>query len=491
MKLYTPQMFEECCKLLMNFNIPTTFLEKSIEIHFKNKLWMIERFKFKIENDYRIRIPMPLPTSEVNYELWDFVCKVCEVKSKETGNTYTPIDFTFIQDSRKNKFKFTKIFLSILDVLWEKHLHGTIRWFDRILNKSGCIAGTESNDIAKKRTAVSLPIWYGDQILGNRNVVFSLLPIDFLGASTNAKASSCYRPGGEYFNGVLTNLASPNVLVSFVENNDSPGYKIGRSWYYVNDTVIIQGRLYGSIFPEHHLHLRNYLEGCMGGNWVVKSEAGINERVLISDGPSYIDNGHGMIIVNKHMDTKVIRLPQPICLQCGGYMSYEMGRVSGKCGHCNEGDYNYSETQAEQEDEFVDAIPDYVCEHCGEGVHEDEVYNFDNCTYCEQCFDDLTTVCYYCDARIWNEDSYGTSEGDVCHGCYESEFFTCVYCEEVVHNSSKHEKENGDYICDHCFKTNYFICEECGGVYNKTERCKLGIMFYCEACFNDISEKGK
>jgi hypothetical protein len=326
----------ESAKLFNDFRLPTNFLYELIEESFKVHEWMGDTFELGYKNNYRVTIPI---SDELHADdpYHKFLIEICKIKGKELGKKLSIIDRAFIQDESKNKFRVTRI----LDKdLWKKLINTDDGAYMAALSAkvNCCVDCTFRKKPEYLEVFVkNFNIWYGEQIKGGMHILLSCHPLDILKASNNSSFQSCYRPDGEWFNGVISSMLSPNTLIASIEEIARPGYKIGRSWIYVNETMILAGRCYGGITAQHHLYIRNFLYGKMGGNWVHTPSITIGENTVIMNGPGYLDNGTGSATLSKAVSTKKILLkkveiPMAICMYCGKrFDNYGRGAICKKC----------------------------------------------------------------------------------------------------------------------------------------------------------------
>lgn len=184
-----------------------------------------------------------------------------------------------------------------------------------------------SEDLERK-----FPIWYGDQLNGNKRVlVLSTNPYDILRASSNTSFSSCYRVDGEYWNGCITSALSPNTAILSVEDAKNPGYKIGRSWVYWKEDLIVVGREYGSIYNDHVSSVVKFLASKMGWDHFDFMPGYKINTTVETLGPAYLDKGYGYCYGNK-WDGAKITLPPSMCLYCGG--TNKKNSSLGVCDTC-------------------------------------------------------------------------------------------------------------------------------------------------------------
>ena len=334
MNKYQIEAMRKSATFLYEHRIPRNFLWNLLDESFKVHKWMGETFNLKEENDYRTILPIP-EDGEENRMIRDFVQTLCEIKNKEDGaNTWSMIDGLFIQDNRKNKYRITRI---LTPDLW-RELWKTPKGRN-MAQESGqytCCLDCTIGDVLKLKDFVRrFNIWYGDQVKSDRQIALSCHPVDILTASSNCSFSSCYRPDGEWFNGVLATMLSGESLIASVEGIDKPGYKIGRSWVYVNEDIICVGRPYGNINVHHNFIIRNYLYGKMGGKWTHKPSLRMDNRFVKMVGPGFLDASFGDITIAKGKplsSVKCVIIPKSICLYCG--LRFNNYGAKGVCLNC-------------------------------------------------------------------------------------------------------------------------------------------------------------
>lgn len=344
MNKYEIKAMQESADFLFKNKMPRYFLWDVLNSSFKAKRNLIQLLNLKEEDGYRIDIPIP---SDAEDGFTKFVDYLCLALKKRDSLPWTRIDKTFIQDSKKNKYKVTKVLTSELfgDMLRIASKISETDWnvLVKLAEDGGKCNSLCSDDCVKK-----FAIWWGDQAkAGKRKLILSAHPVDILTASQNSSFTSCYSPGGGYFNGVITSMLSPDTLIATVEDLNRPGYKVGRSWIYVNTDMIICARQYGGITNNHHLHIRNFIQAKLGGDWILKNNSWtINDGLVDMQGPGYLDRGHGNVALRSDLNhenpediykkIKKIIMPKAICLFCGA----EYGKtcnIKGVCKRCAEG----------------------------------------------------------------------------------------------------------------------------------------------------------
>lgn len=336
MNKYQIEAMRKSAAFLYENRIPRNFLWNLLDESFRVHGWMEKTFNLREENDYRVALPIP-KDSEEDKMIHGFVHTICEIKNKESGtDIWSMVDGLFIQDNRKNKHRITRILTPDLwRELWltevGRNLAGESRQY------SCCLDCTIKSPDYFRDFVKNFNIWYGDQVKSNRQIILSCHPVDILTASSNCSFSSCYRPDGEWFNGVLATMLSGESLIASVEGIERPGYKIGRSWVYVNKDIICIGRPYGSIGPHHNFVIRNYLYGKMGGKWTHKPSLKMDSRFVKMEGPGYLDASFGNITIARGKSLALVQsivIPKSICLYCGcRFNNYGSGGICRDCAN--------------------------------------------------------------------------------------------------------------------------------------------------------------
>ena len=328
----------DCAGLLHENGISRNFFYEVLLESFSVHEWMGERLGLNEKNNYRINVPIPPDDKELDTgdEFILFAMEICRLK-ESVNDRWTVVDKTFVQDSKRNKYKITR--LLNLD-LWKQlvQTENGLMLFSMSKLKLCCAQCTlhKNKDIAE-RFVDRFNVWYGDQAKSDRFIVLSCHPLDILRASENASFKSCYKFQGDWFNGIISSMLSPNTLIASIEEKERPGYKVGRSWIYVNEDQIVTGRKYGGITDLHHLHIRSFLYSRIGKGWVHKKTLSIRSPFVEMLGPGYLDIGHGTTAVRKKFSSNYtnitpILIPMAICLFCGSRFN-DWGR-GGICRLC-------------------------------------------------------------------------------------------------------------------------------------------------------------
>jgi hypothetical protein len=253
------------------------------------------------------------------------------------GSTWEVVSSKILRN-KGNEYKLTRL---LTPEVYGKLLELS-RFRDGLLRESGILESVRVDWIFSSPDHVKVIIntlmarfgvWYGDQCKNSsRVIIISSNPLDIMRASSNTTFSSCYRVDGEYFNGTMTSALSPNTLIASIEDSNAPGYKIGRSWVYLNESMVIVGRRYGSIYDPQCNTIGEYVcdkvnDSC---KWKLRPELKIS-HVMETRGPGYLDNSYGDVYLKNNRNLGPIIMPESMCLYCG-----QMHGNYGMLGVCRE-----------------------------------------------------------------------------------------------------------------------------------------------------------
>ena len=129
------------------------------------------------------------------------------------------------------------------------------------------------------------------------------------------------------------------------------------------------------------------------------------------------------------------------------------------------------------------------CERCGEWLHEDYIFSFNDEIMCENCYTEYVGYCEDCSSDYYLEDmTYVDSAGlMVCEDCLSNSYFTCEECNEYFYNDDSIEFESSAY-CKKCIDKmeEIRICQKCG-VYMNIDDLEYLITedeYICSFCLN-------
>lgn len=126
-----------------------------------------------------------------------------------------------------------------------------------------------------------------------------------------------------------------------------------------------------------------------------------------------------------------------------------------------------------------------ICVCCGRIIEEnEEVYNFNEDIYCEECFDENIRHCDDCGELCHVDDTTLTAdENIVCQDCLEDDYFFCEGCQGWHHIEDATEAD-GNYYCESCLDELFRCCEDCGEYFNPDREgiCDHNGRYICESC---------
>jgi hypothetical protein len=132
------------------------------------------------------------------------------------------------------------------------------------------------------------------------------------------------------------------------------------------------------------------------------------------------------------------------------------------------------------------------CINCGEEIHIEAAYYFEEEAYCSECYNDLFQFCDGCGRVCPEEDGRDTDEGWRCASCLtDMGFRECTLCGMLSRDTNIYidEDEEERIICDACAVYS-------GNFRNVIKRTQCGLYMhidtfaiYCDGCnsCNDCS----
>jgi len=307
-----------------------------------------------------------------------------------------------------------------------------------------------------------------------RNLCISTNIYDLITSSTNSAYSSCYKIGGDYFNGNLSYMRDNMTVICYVYADDIHR-KIGRDWCYIfpeDFKILMSNKQYGSIFKADRKEMRIYIGKKISeyknvrSYWKMENVAynsGLyfNARPDHRQGSVYFDTGslsfsyHKFKVADKHKP--VLEFKQARCLNCG-LLNFHPS--SGTCGNC----YSHK----------------YECYDCGTEMTEDDyIIGLDGNRYCFSCFDDHYFECECCGNTFNVDNACKDPEGyKVCRNCFDETYRICDECKTIVHRDNALWEANMVY-CEDCFHKKYGYCDSCGEYY-LIDEMQEGM---CQSCY--------
>lgn len=456
-------------------DIPTEYLDKAIDRHFKHKAPLLEKIGLNEGNQYRVSFR--LPTTEENRPQAVSFMKDIEVI---TNGLFKYLDLSFMWQG-KNKFRIGKIIPTAWDMFFNLPVNNRYDFdaFRTMLSNACNVRGIDFYALEnyenyrkenRDKAIHLLSCYYGDYIKNGRMGWYSANPYDYFTLSErDCTFTSCVRIGGEYFNSVLHYMESDCMIPYFITDENSMK-KIGRCCSYLSDDLIITGRMFGSMFECDTLVYRDKIQELIGGEWVVKGKVG--SEWIENNSTAYVDHGYGVVTLRKGLTSGYVTITKGICLNCGGFNNFEQG---GVCCDCNDKDSGFycarCENRSNEEDSYYiedvgeswcyDCAHEYAheCDRCGYWYSNDHIMSIDNGDrhYCQRCAD---------------------KRGGI-HECYDcNEYFT--------DDNMVHIQDIDEYVCQDC-ADNYHKCTECNEYFDEVK--KLDGDEYCNDCYESIMEE--
>ena len=109
----------------------------------------------------------------------------------------------------------------------------------------------------------------------------------------------------------------------------------------------------------------------------------------------------------------------------------------------------------------------YECVSCGSRLNEDDCYNFEDETYCCDCYSERFIRCECCESDVSRGDVESVDDKCVCSSCLERYYTRCEQCGEYVNCDDSFAHAGNSY------------CEDC---YNDLEKCEC-----CDEISDDLS----
>ena len=107
-----------------------------------------------------------------------------------------------------------------------------------------------------------------------------------------------------------------------------------------------------------------------------------------------------------------------------------------------------------------------TCQNCSCEVDDNDGQEFDEDTYCQECFDDLFSCCEECGETVNIDDIVSVNDDNyMCESCRDNNYVCCNDCADYVSNDDCTCVDDR-YVCETCYCNNYFTCESCGEVYH-------------------------
>lgn len=293
-------------------------------------------------------------------------------------------------------------------------------------------------------------------------VVVSTNPFDFFTGSAGdfnyASFKSCFRPGGEYFNGCNSLARDSFSMIAYKAAQDKMDYKHGRAWMFVLDQIVAQTKSYGTFTDTERKLSREFVEKCVAAKHGINPES--YKRHLVEKWKSSATSNRNVLYFDDYsidLDYPAAKFPKGFtdrevphvafsharCLKCGRETLYPQ---SGICGICSG---SYSE-----------------CNECHSEIVDGRATRIGNKYLCRECLAQKYDRCPCCNGWYEKGQDEAVSDGlRVCKTCFRDAYFKCDHCNEY------HQRERGATYkisnlaqtwCKKCFKSDGFTCKDCG-----------------------------
>lgn len=209
----------------------------------------------------------------------------------------------------------------------------------------------------------------------------------------------------------------------------------------------------------------------------------LNDKVLVSPKGHHIFCGLYEEKFNKVWTVVEIATgPDECLLSCEGVTQYMKTKYMTKVKE--EKPMNITVKRIDVTDES-----NIFCAACGCVITDEEQYEFDGQTYCEDCIDDVAPICYHCEERHHMDEMTFIDGEWICEECRDDNYTQCDECGEWISDDDIHFVD-GNYVCDDCVDNSwrYTRCERCGEIILSDEsRCVYinddQYESWCEDCY--------
>ncbi len=328
-------------------------------------------------------------------------------------------------------------------------------------------------------------------------LIVSINPLDILLIS-HMGITSCHRLGsnidgagaGEYAAGTLQYLVDRYTAVSYLTNNHMKPvsinhtncdfqypFKLWRQLCYidVNNLSALFMRQYMNDHEDAHALARKMVARALRGS-IGKPKIGWTKTVS-NDGQdlkdliynesdlAYIDPPSSMIKL-KHPDAGAPDITldiEPYCPVCGESKITESKALV--CNNCN----NIK-----------------VCLECDKPYQGDEMYEYDGCYYCPDCYHDLFESCTGCYEVVYKAYMYYFNNEWYCYSCVDNVSVQCSICGEREDRDYAVTLDNGEYLCRNCQELHTGTCDECGDYYYNSDLDECDGVTLCEECASSL-----
>ncbi len=313
--------------------------------------------------------------------------------------------------------------------------------------------------------------------LKTAEVVLSIHPLDFLGASESSNFSSCLAIDSCHHTATTAYLRDDITIMAYTTLN---GKKLGRQWIYFDNYYIVMGNIYGSISSPLQNMIRELVEEKYAkhlqvpNRWIISRDKEISDDQVDNCGNN--NNSHDDYSVYFDLEvTATIRHKERTSGFDGLYLDFEEGL--DKYG----------------DDTSSGRLGLTYCSCCNESIDGDSTCTDDGSIVCDYCLNEHYTFCYGCERYFYeSHDMYYIEDEHhyVCESCYENGdygfcemtevYYTYEKLVEVVQGDGKIMLVSIDYAED-----NYSICDHCSKYHEDPLTPIDDDEFICNKCFKE------
>lgn len=129
------------------------------------------------------------------------------------------------------------------------------------------------------------------------------------------------------------------------------------------------------------------------------------------------------------------------------------------------------------------------CKECGEKFLKETMKEFEEDSYCLECFNKMYTKCEHCEEIVERNSEYECDGMQFCQECYDECVRTCSACEETfLEENLVYSERYEKYYCQQCYDEYFTSCNSCGEELHRNSDDRYrgpDDEDYCESCFND------
>ncbi len=287
--------------------------------------------------------------------------------------------------------------------------------------------------------------------------------------------NSCFRQGGSNEGSAIWLQREDEIfdrakLVVFHYKSKSGNKEgIGRCWVY----KVSKGAIFATNFYSRGVDIRSRILKYSVVK-LLRLLFGLSEDVRFVfdkdiDLPIYL-NGDGLIIYEKSKyseSDEVVEWATQIQSQC--MICKETTKISELYRYEKEMLYDGREVSGlimcKECLSFYEDVE--MCAECGNFYHRDELLYYEDCYWCEDCFNERFTQCYICKEYCLKDEMIIDKEGNwLCLDCASNHRIACIVCGKWFRSDEATEYTNPEsktiYVCKDCeAKLEKMRCENC------------------------------